>query len=149
MNVLPAEVADAFRQAAITALQELAQLETVSDGSVLEPVTGAVVIATIHLLRERPGKLELVISENTAAALAVRYLPAGTELTTEMVNDVAGEFANVIAGQAKTMLKGTPYHFRQSTPAVSRAMLSGVGSTQPAPTVWLATELGTAQLLID
>ena len=50
-----------------------------------------------------------------------RYLPEGTALTDEMIDDVAGEFANVIAGQAKTILKGTPYHFTLSTPVVTRA----------------------------
>jgi CheY-specific phosphatase CheX len=150
MNTLPPEVANAFRLAAITALQELVQVEVFSEDSPLEFEANASVIATIHLLHEPPGKLLLVLSESTAVALATRYLPAGTEVTTEIVDDVAGEFANVIAGQAKTMLKGTPYHFHQTTPAVTHATsLHERAARKSAQAIHLSAELGAIELLIE
>jgi CheY-specific phosphatase CheX len=149
MNPLPSAVADAFRLAAITALQELVQVEVFPEDALPEQGSGQAVIATIELLRESPGKLSFVLSESTAAALAARYLPAGITVTAEMVDDVAGEFANVIAGQAKTMLKGTHYHFRQSTPAVTRGKPLYAGSAEPNHTIRFSTESGTIQLCID
>ena len=49
-------------------------------------------------------------------------------------DDAAGEFANVIAGQAKTMLKGTVYHFNLSTPQpASAAPAASPGRTTKRP----------------
>jgi CheY-specific phosphatase CheX len=81
------------------------------------------------LLRDPPGTLALVLASDTAANLAARYLPTGTALSSEIIDDVAGEFANVIAGQAKTILKGTPYRFHLSTPEVKRTSAFRAGLT--------------------
>lgn len=144
----PPEVTAAFRLAAITALQELVQVEVLDESASAESDPGPVVIATIELLHEPPGKFLLVLSPSVAATLATRYLPAGTDINAEIVDDVAGEFANVIAGQAKTMLKGTPYHFKQTTPTVKRASsLSEHAATKPAA-IRLCTESGEVLLLI-
>lgn len=117
----PSVVGDAFQSAAITALQELTQIEAFPDLSAAERMpTGEVVLATIRLLRSVPGTMTLVLTTETASQLAARYLPEGTQLSAELIDDVAGEFANVIAGQAKTILKGTAYHFTMSTPVVTR-----------------------------
>jgi CheY-specific phosphatase CheX len=128
MSTLPPEVAEAFTMAAITTLNELAQLEAIPD-TAESPIRGPLVIATISLLRDPPGSMSLILATDTAAALSSRYLPLGTSLTPDMIDDVAGEFANVIAGQAKTMLKGTPYHFNLSTPSVTR--MEAWGGTMP------------------
>ena len=53
--------------------------------------------------------------------LVVRFLKMGPAVAADLVADAAGEFANVIAGQAKTILKGTDYHFTLSTPTVGPA----------------------------
>ena len=124
MNTLPPEVHEAFSSAVITTLQELLQVDVSYDDASHESVptmTGHVVVAIIQLARDQPGSMSFVLAADTAAKLASRYLPVGVALTTEMIDDVAGEIANVIAGQAKTMLKRTPYHFNLSTPTVSRA----------------------------
>jgi CheY-specific phosphatase CheX len=95
--------------------------------------------------------MTLILCPATAGQLAVRYLPEGTFLTEDLIDDVAGEFANVIAGQAKTILKGTPYHFSMSTPVVTRAatlsqllLVADAKRTMP-----LAAELGRVLLLVD
>src|SRR5438128_10810943 len=115
---VPPDVSDAFQSAAITALQELTQIEAFPEPtlSAIELPSGDVVLAAIRLLRPVPGTMTLVLTPDTATQLAARYLPEGTQLSNEMIDDVAGEFANVIAGQAKTILKGTPYHFAMTTP---------------------------------
>jgi CheY-specific phosphatase CheX len=149
MNTIPPEVTDAFRLAAITAFRELVQVEVLSADLPPESESAPAVIATIQLLREPPGKLTLVLSECTAAMLATRYLPAETEITAEMSADVAGEFANVIAGQAKTMLKGTPYHFQLTTPAVNRSeFFIEFAASNVGRIINLATGMGAIQLLI-
>ena len=153
-DIPPTEVAKAFQSAAITALQELTQIEAYPE-SILPAMENMpseeAVLAAIQLLRHVPGTMTLVLTATAASQLAVRYLPHGTQLTEELVNDVAGEFANVITGQAKTILKGTPYHFRISTPVVTRAAspaqlhhLAGASCI-----TLLASELGRLLLVVD
>jgi CheY-specific phosphatase CheX len=118
----PEIAAEAFATGAMVALQEQLQWEFQ-----IQPIPAAFpnpgdefVEARIRLIRPAMGNLVLSIPEEAAAILAARYLPPGTEITKTLADDVAGELANVIAGQAKTMLKGTPWHFLLSTPAVNR-----------------------------
>jgi CheY-specific phosphatase CheX len=116
---LSPEVVEAFTAATVTAFQEQAATEVFPGGSYTVPAGD--VFASITLRRPTPGRLTLAFPLAALEALAGRYLPAGVALSPEIVDDTAGEFANVIAGQAKTMLKGTPYHFTLSTPQVGRA----------------------------
>ncbi len=130
------KVIEAFISAAISTLQELAQFHAIADEM---PVLDAfekhnLVSATIRLLRRLPGTLTLLLTEESASRLAARYLPQGTALTDAIIDDVVGEIANVFAGQAKTILKGTPYHFTLSTPTVTRVpFLSQVGGDVEKP----------------
>ena len=79
------------------------------------------------LLRLRSvGEAALVLScpRPTARALAERVLSGVTEpLDDGMIGDCLGELANVIAGQAKALLAGTPHHFTFSPPTI----VTGVG----------------------
>ena len=95
--------------------------------------------------------MSLVLTEETASRLAALYLPVGTTLNQKMLDDVAGEFANVIVGQAKTVLKGTPHHYTISTPVVTRA-----ASVKQLPSaaaeclaVSLQSELGQILLFVN
>ena len=65
----------------------------------------------------------------TAAVLARRVLAeAASAPDDDLIRDCLGELANVVAGQAKTMLADTPFQLVLATPSVlSRAGL-GVGS---------------------
>jgi len=76
------------------------------------------IVATISLRRSPPGLLALALAAETLEALARRYLPDEPP-SDELLHDAAGEFANVIAGQLKTSLKGTPFHFDLSTPRIT------------------------------
>jgi CheY-specific phosphatase CheX len=152
--VPPAEVADAFQSAAITVLQELTQIEAFPEqisSTVGDMPSGEVVLAAIRLLRQTPGTMTLVLSSDTASQLAARYLPDGTQLTHEMIDDVAGEFANVIAGQAKTILKGTTYHYTLSTPVVTRPESNALSPVfaEMSLIILLTSEWGRISLLID
>jgi CheY-specific phosphatase CheX len=144
---LPAEVIEAFSSATVTALHELTQFEALP-GSQLPhaEMAGPCVVAVMQLLRSAPGSLALVLSVDTAEQLTARYLPVGTAITEELVNDVAGEFANVIAGQAKTFLKGTPYHFLLSLPVVTR---TAIATHLPGMAVAFEFEAGKLQLHIS
>lgn len=149
----PAEVVDAFSSAAMTALQELTQLESYSEEApaIAAVKLSGVVTATMQLVRKVPGKMILVLTAESASHLAARYLPQETVLTEEIVDDVAGEFANVIAGQAKTILKGTSYHFKISTPLVARVVSFSqlLGVTEATLVTSLAFDAGRLLLLVD
>jgi CheY-specific phosphatase CheX len=146
---LSPEVLEAFASAAVIALQELAHCEVLRDDQEANPRSfpDHALIAQVRLQRDLPVTLTLVVPEEVALQLAQSYLPAGAPLTCEIIDDVVGEFANVIAGQAKTILKGTPYHFALSLPAVSRRppsvdfAASTLRLATPTGLIWLAVEL--------
>jgi CheY-specific phosphatase CheX len=152
--ILPQEVRAAFESAAATALSELAQIQASPDPTPQFPVVApasAWVTAEIRLQRGVPGTMCLVLSGETAANFAARYLPEGTPLSDDLVNDVIGELANVIAGQAKTILKGTLYHFKLALPTVSRAS-SIAFPARESPHAFLASltfESGQVLLVVD
>jgi chemotaxis protein CheX len=77
-------------------------------------------VAAILALTSGPEEwLVLSFPEQTASILAGRMLGReGETLETEMIHDCVGEMANVIAGQAKAQLAGTPHHFSLATPTV-------------------------------
>jgi CheY-specific phosphatase CheX len=120
---LPSEVREAFTSSIITAIQELMQLDVqpVHPPESFATAPGGCLVATMRLARPRPGTMSLTLPAHVARRLAEAYLPQGTEMTEEIIGDVAGELANVIAGQAKTILKDTPYHFKLSLPDVAPA----------------------------
>lgn len=123
----PPEVVEAFTAATVTTFVELTSTDVSprTPALVSATATDGDVNATIELRREPPGRLTCSFPQNVLELLAQRYLPPGASLTAEMLDDTAGEFANVIAGQAKTMLKGTGYHYMISPPIIQRG---------PAPT---------------
>lgn len=147
----PPEVIEAFTTAALTALRELARIEAFPDDA--SPAGAAMAAgalsAAVRLLRPAAGSLSLVLPVDTASRLAARYLPEGTPLTDALIDDVAGELANVIAGQAKTILKGTPFHFALSTPLVTRTA-SGAPSVAAGEALMasLDSELGRVLLFV-
>ncbi len=113
-------VIEAFTVATCTAFEELCQTVLAPGEQYLSPAEPGAdcVTAEITLRRVVPGLLRLVFPRSVLETLVVRYLPDDA-LTSDLVEDAAGEFVNVIAGQAKTMLKGTRYHFNLSVPRVS------------------------------
>jgi chemotaxis protein CheX len=73
----------------------------------------------IKLMSETEGTLVLSFPERTAAALAGRILAGTTEdLNEGLIGDCIAEITNVVAGQAKALLAGTPYRFAFSLPKV-------------------------------
>lgn len=77
------------------------------------------VAAILPLTSAREEALVLSFSKHTASILAARILGReGETLETEIIHDCVGEIANVIAGQTKALLAGTPHHFSLATPTV-------------------------------
>lgn len=116
------ELIGPFAEAVAVTLREMAGVESVlrEFAPVAEPGGFAGVSAVLRLSNAGPGYLVLSLPLATAASLARRVLgEVADEPDETMVRDCAGELANVIAGQAKAMLFGTPHHFTFSTPAVS------------------------------
>lgn len=112
------ELIEAFISATTFTVLEMARVEVFVRDSSPAPASeaGAGTCAMIRLLSPRGDSLlSLVMPEPTAAALTQRLLP-DTPADPELIRDCVGEFANVIAGQAKTLLVGTPSHFDLTTP---------------------------------
>jgi CheY-specific phosphatase CheX len=119
---IPREMIEAFVAATTTAFQELAQTEVAArEPFAVDRLLTQDVSATIMLRHDPPGRLVLSFPLPVLEALVSRYLDGAATLTPELLDDAAGEFANVVSGQAKTILKGTPEHYWLSTPVVSRA----------------------------
>lgn len=77
------------------------------------------VSVSLCLSGANPVRLVLSLPARTAEAVTERVLKdVGGKLEDGMVLDCVSELINVIAGQTKTMLYGTPGHFTFSTPEV-------------------------------
>jgi CheY-specific phosphatase CheX len=114
----PAELHQALTNAVQTALRELAAVEcSPRDKAPAVDLTAALPVVTAG---GGAGVLALAMPDATVWALARRVLVAvGVEPDAATAQDCAGEAVNVIAGQAKTMLTGTPHHFTLCTPEVT------------------------------
>lgn len=116
------ELIGPFAEAVAIALREMAGAEAVIRNAA--PATGTDqfgdVSVVLRLSTGGEGYMVLSLPTTTATALAKRILDGvAGELDDTMIRDCAGELANVIAGQAKTMLVGTPHHFTFATPTVT------------------------------
>lgn len=149
----PPVVFDAFQSAALTVFQELAQFEPFpefdTDAAVDAP--GPWIAATLTLRREPAGRFTLLLHVDAATELARRFLPPNVAPEGDIVDDVVAEFANVIAGQAKTLLKGTPQHFLIVPPVVARAESLEAFHPRRAGTIVVAVNLDAfrAVLLVE
>src|SRR5262245_31208475 len=75
--------------------------------------------AVLEIKSATGGMFVLSFPERTAAAIAERILAdARTAVTDSLIRDCVGEIANVIAGQAKTLLAGTTHQLTFSLPRV-------------------------------
>jgi chemotaxis protein CheX len=126
------QLVEAFITAASAAVAEMAGTQAAMRDAgwrALDGVAGTVV-AVIDLDSATLARLVLSCPEATASALAGRVLADKTDkLDTDLVRDCMGEIANVVAGQAKALLAGTPYQF---TFAVPRVFAAGDEDVVPA-----------------
>lgn len=128
---------DALAEAIRTAAGEMAGVPVVAGTMSAEPRdrwTGAIAVA-IDLQSARFSRLDFLFPEPTATALATRILvEAPIEVSADLVRDCLCEFANVVAGQAKSLLAETPLAFTFSLPRVAEAapMPSSPDCEEPA-----------------
>ena len=115
------ELIGPFAEAVSISLREMAGVEAVVRGAAPAAETDGFgdVSAVLRLSTGGEGYMVLSLPFATAAALATRILADVGAPDDAMVRDCAGEMANVIAGQAKAMLVGSPHHFTFSTPRVA------------------------------
>jgi chemotaxis protein CheX len=115
------EQVDPFIEAVLVTLREMAGVEPAARE--VRPAAGQAEFGDVSamLLLHAGGEGYLVLSFPwaTATELASRVLADAAALDDGMVRDCAGELANVVAGQAKALLFGTPDHFTFSTPTVT------------------------------
>ena len=116
-----AQLLEPFIAAARAALTEMAGTEVVvrAAAGTEPPQALGDVAAVVRLTSATDGYLVLGFPRRTAAALAERVLTGVVkEIDEGLICDCVGEIANVVAGQAKALLAGTPYHFTFSLPQV-------------------------------
>lgn len=139
----PDELVEAFSAAVPFALRELAGVEAVIRD--VGPATAAgttVELAAAVRLALAGGEARLILGfpQRTAEEIAQRIL-TGTAvgLTADLVRDCMGEVANVIAGQAKTLLVGSPAHFTLSAPTV---LAGGPAEMVDGRAIWFDSDAG-------
>lgn len=120
MNANTEIVVGAFAEAVGATLRDMAGLEVaprgVTNGVVTCPLS---ISANLRLTTPGDGDFTLDFKKPVAQELARRvFAQSGIEADETMLADCIGEVANVVAGQAKTLLVGTPQHFVFSLPAV-------------------------------
>lgn len=117
------ELLTAFDAGVVTALREMAGVEAVRRG----PADAAADVAVALRLDVGAGWWAVLdFPPATAAALARRVLAGvADEPDDATVRDCAAELLNVTAGQAKTLLYGTPHHFTFATPTAPPAGAAG------------------------
>jgi chemotaxis protein CheX len=138
------QVLEVFVTATRVTMQEMVMTEVFERASYRKktPTTLGAISAVIGMESGPGGALVLGCNEETAAALARRVLVGTVEQPEpEMTRDCLGEVLNVIAGQSKTLLFGTPYHFLLTTPMI----VTGAGQAIPrsAGTTCLVVEFGS------
>jgi chemotaxis protein CheX len=120
----PDELIEAFTTAVTATLREMAGVEVVTRDTSRAAGDGelADLSVALRLEADTDGLLILCFPRGTAEALARRVLAGVADEPDEgMIRDCATELLNVIAGQAKALLFGTPHHFTLSTPTVLTA----------------------------
>ena len=139
---LPAEVIETLVGATTVAMEELCQTPVIPRAAYRAGSlpSDAELVATIELKRAVPGWLAVGFPRTTARTLAQRYLADSPVPDDGLMLDAVGEFANVIAGQIKTMLKGTPYHFHLTTPRFGPESLP---ESHEDSTAWLVHPFAT------
>jgi CheY-specific phosphatase CheX len=80
---------------------------------------GGDIAVIVGLLSPAAETLVLRFPQRTAATLADRLLAGtGQVISDDLIRDCMSEIANVIAGQAKALLAGTPHQFTFTLPKV-------------------------------
>ena len=114
------ELVEPFTSSVIVTLREMAGVEAAVRATT--HTTGqdefSDLSAVLRLLAANDGYLVLSFPTATATALAERVLHGTADVNADMIHDCVGELVNVVAGQAKALLFGTPGHFTLSTPKV-------------------------------
>jgi chemotaxis protein CheX len=116
---LRAQLLEPFITATTVTLREWTGTEAFvkGEGRMIRPGPRGDFAVVLPLRSTSEGLLVLHFPDATATALARRiFADAAKEYGRDMISDCLGEFANVLAGQAKALLFGTPYHFSLGTP---------------------------------
>jgi chemotaxis protein CheX len=117
-----AQLADPLITAVLQTLRDMVEVDAVVC-SVYQretPMPLGDISALLKISATLEGVLILSFSMTTAEALARRvFAEVGAEVNAALMQDCMGEIANVVAGQAKALLAGTPYHFLFSSPTVT------------------------------
>src|SRR5262245_51784995 len=105
------QIVDAFVTATTTAVGEWVDTDVLVRSATLSspaPTPGTI-LARIDLDGERLRQLTMSFPPSTAVALARLALrDAAVDPDLDLVRDCTGEIANIVAGQAKALLAGTP-----------------------------------------
>jgi CheY-specific phosphatase CheX len=113
------QIVDAFVTATTTAVGEWVGADIAVRAATRSspPGTPGAMLARIDLDGEQLLRLNMIFPPSTAMALARLALrDAAINPDLDLVRDCMCEIANIVAGQAKALLAGTPLHFSFSPP---------------------------------
>jgi len=130
---LRSRLLEPFIAATRAALAEMAGTEVIVRAAVQTGLSQALgdVSAVVRLTSATNSYLVLGFPKRTAATLAERVLDHVLKaIDDDLICDCMGEIANVVAGQAKTLLAGTPYQFSFSLP---RVVIGTASELVPSP----------------
>jgi chemotaxis protein CheX len=116
------QLLDPFIAATRAALSEMTAADVMTRGTWLCPANPEFgdISVVLRLTSAREEFLVLSFPERTAAELARRMLTGvSTDLDGQLIRDCLAEIGNVVAGQAKALLGGTPYQFSFSLPRIA------------------------------
>jgi chemotaxis protein CheX len=115
------KLVEPFVTATRTALGEMANTEVVvrTVCQIASPLALGDISVAIRLTSATEGWLVLSFLERTAVMLSSRILTGVTaDLDHQLLGDCVAEIGNVVAGQAKALLAGTPFRFAFALPQV-------------------------------
>jgi chemotaxis protein CheX len=149
-EVVRAQLVEAFTSAACVSLAEMAGADLSVTPTMLEALSSDISVS-VELKSEMEESFVLRFPHSTAAALAGRILAGAVhDINEDLIRDCMGEIANVIAGQAKAIMAGTPSQFTFALPRVAQEAIieATPGQNRVCQTVSFHSDLGMFALQV-
>jgi chemotaxis protein CheX len=119
-STFPAVIADAVRAAVTKTFSAICGEAPKTHAIDAHIANGDCIAAIIAFIGETPWSYTLVLTSETAPALAKQYFGIEVPFDSSDMGDVAGELANVLAGDVVAQLEQRGMHAQMSLPTVAR-----------------------------
>lgn len=120
-TALPKEAIDAVKNAYVRTLQSIDAVVPQSKLGAVENPTGKYIQAEVRFEGSVPLVVTLVLPDKSAVTLAKTFTRCPIDFEHETMDDVVGEFLNVLGGEIETALQENGIDANASLPKTSRA----------------------------